>query len=184
MGRPRKPTALKLLSGTLRKHRENGNEPKPKRSIPPIPHHLSPANKAAWRELAVIADGMGVLTEADPVALEAMAGALTDLRAARAALDAPLEIKSKDGTMIAMAKAGERYYWTGARGVPVRKVRPEVADIADADRRFLAWCQRFGMSPADRARVSVTEKKDEDDPWAVFDQPLEVIHGGKYDPLS
>ena len=33
--------------------------------------------------------------------------------------------------------------------------------------------------------MSVTEKKDEDDPWAVFDKPLfdkplEVIHGGKY----
>ena len=99
--------------------------------------------------MADIADGMGILTEGDPAALEAMAGALADLRAARASLDAPIEIKSKDGTMIAMAKAGERYYWTGARGIPVRKVRPEVADIADADRRFLAWCQRFGMSPAD-----------------------------------
>src|SRR5215212_8700536 len=183
MGNPRKLTALKELKGTLRPSRENGNEPRPNHSLIEPPTRLSDQAKAAWRELAQIADGLGVLTEGDPAALEAMAGALADLRAARASLDAPMEIKSKDGTMIAMAKAGERYYWTGARGVPVRKVRPEIADIADADRRFLAWCQRFGMSPVDRARVSGTEKKDEDDPWAVFDKPLEVIEGGKYNPL-
>src|SRR5215213_8482527 len=184
MARPHNLTTLKELSGTLRKHRQNNDEPKPDRSVPFPPERLSAQAKAAWRELAEIADGMGILTEGDPAALEAMAGALADLRDVRASLDAPMEIKSKDGTMIAMAKAGERYYWTGARGVPVRKVRPEIADIADADRRFLAWCQRFGMSPVDRVRVSVTEKKNEDDPWAVFDQPLEVIHGGKYNPLS
>ena len=37
------------------------------------------------------------------------------------------------------------------------------------------------MSPVDRARVSVTEKRDEDDPWSIFDKPLEVIEGGKYE---
>src|SRR5919112_4303295 len=173
---------MKELSGTLRKHRANPSEPRPDRSVPFPPERLSPQAKAAWRELAQVADGMGVLTEGDPVALEAMAGALADLRDARESLDAPMEIRSKDGTMVAMAKAGERYYWTGARGVPVRKVRPEIADIADADRRFLSWCQRFGMSPVDRVRVSAVEKKDEDDPWAVFDKPLEVIEGGKYNP--
>src|SRR5215213_7942443 len=172
MGNPRKPTALKELQGTFRKDRANPSEPRPHRVIPQPPSHLSASVKAAWRELADIADGLGVLTEGDPAALEAMAGAFADLRAARASLDAPLEIKSRDGNTLAMAKAGERYYWTGGRGMPVRRVRPEIADIADADRRFLAWCQRFGMSPADRARVSVAEKKDEDDPWAVFDKPL------------
>jgi hypothetical protein len=86
--------------------------------------------------------------------------------------------------MITLAEAGELFYWTGGKGLPVRRARPELAVIADADRRLLMWCQRFGMSPADRARVSVTEKKDEDDLWAVFDKPLEVIEGGKYNPLS
>src|SRR5215217_4256750 len=181
MARLHKPTAMKELSGTFRKDRANPAEPRPNRSLIEPPTRLSDQAKVAWRELAQIADGLGVLTEGDPAALEAMAGALADLRDARASLDAPMEIKSKDGTMIAMAKAGERYYWTGARGVPVRKVRPGIADIADADRRFQSWCQRFGMSPVDRARVSVTEKKDEDDPWAIFDKPLEVIQGGRYD---
>jgi hypothetical protein len=34
------------------------------------------------------------------------------------------------------------------------RVRPEVAMIADADRRLMAWLARFGLSPADRSRVS------------------------------
>jgi len=184
MPNPRKPTALKELKGTLRPCRENGDEPKPERILLDPPKHLSARAKDAWRELAEIADRMGVLTEGDPVALEGMAGALADLRAARAALDGPLEIKSREGHMVTLAEAGELFYWTGGKGLPVRRARPELAVIADADRRLLSWCQRFGMSPADRARVSGTEKKDEDDPWAVFDQPLEVIEGGKYNPLS
>src|SRR5919107_1437982 len=98
MGNPRKPTALKELQGTFRPDRANPAEPRPDRSVPFPPERLSDQAKAAWRELAEIADGLGVLTEGDPVALEAMAGALADLRDARASLDAPMEIKSKDGT--------------------------------------------------------------------------------------
>jgi len=36
----------------------------------------------------------------------------------------------------------------------MRRSRPEIADIADADRRFCMWLSRFGMTPADRSRVS------------------------------
>src|SRR5215213_8436569 len=125
MARPRKPTALKALQGTLRKHRENGAEPTPERSALPAPSHLSEPTQAAWRELVDIADGMGVLTDGDPIALEGMAGALADLRAARAALDAPLQIKSRDGNMITLAEPGELFYWTGGKGLPMRRARPE-----------------------------------------------------------
>src|SRR5919107_5122721 len=98
MSNSRKPPALKVLQGTFRPDRANPAEPRPDRSVPFPPERLSPQAKAAWRELAQVADGMGVLTEGDPVALEAMAGALADLRDARESLQRPMEIKSKDGT--------------------------------------------------------------------------------------
>jgi hypothetical protein len=58
------------------KHPMNGNVPIRDRSAPLSSSHLSASAKAAWRELAEIADGMGILTEGDPVALAGMAGGL------------------------------------------------------------------------------------------------------------
>jgi phage terminase small subunit len=34
------------------------------------------------------------------------------------------------------------------------RARPEVAMIADADRRIMMWMSKFGLTPADRSRVS------------------------------
>lgn len=149
MARPRKPTHLKVVAGTAQPCRINLFEPKPNRERPSSPAHLSDRGKAAWAEATLIADRMGVLTEADPIALEGLAEALADLRSARASLAMPLMYGN-----IEMAQAGERYYWTEGKGGPMRRARPEVSDIADADRRVGAWVARFGISPADRSKVS------------------------------
>lgn len=170
MANPRKPTHLKVVSGTARPDRANPNEPTPPRERPSPPSHLSDRGKAAWAEAAVIVDGMGVLTAADPVALEALAEALADLRAARASLARPLvlTIETDDGPIEReMAAAGERYYWTMGKGGPMRRQRPELVDIADADRRLAAWIGRFGMSPADRSRVSAAPSE-EVNPFAAL----------------
>jgi phage terminase small subunit len=151
MARPRKPTLLKIVAGTTQPCRINANEPKPTRERPSSPAHLSNRGKAAWAEASIIADRMGVLTEADPIALEGLAEAIADIRAARASLDRPMMYGD-----VVMAAAGERYYWTEGKGGPMRRARPEIADIADADRRVGAWVARFGISPADRSKVSAT----------------------------
>src|SRR5215217_4279536 len=174
MARPRKPTIVKEISGTARKHRMNAAEPKPGAASFDPPAHLSDAAKQAWREVSGITERMGVLTEADPVALEGFAGALADLRKARAAFDRPLVV-SRDGETVTLADGGERYYTTDGAGGPMRRARPELADIADADRRLLGWVQRFGLSPADRSRVSASQKPSEASPW----DELKLIVGGK-----
>lgn len=153
-GRPRKPTQLKVVAGTAQPCRTNKSEPRPARERPSPPAHLSDRGKAAWAEATLIADRMGVLTEADPLALEELAETLADLRAARASLARPLEI---EGTLY--AAAGERYYWTFGKSGPMRRARPEVADIADASRRLALWTAKFGMNPADRSRVSAAPQE-------------------------
>src|SRR5215218_8512076 len=133
MPRPRKPSIIKEISGTSRKDRTNAAEPKLAAASFDPPAHLSDAAKQAWREISGITQRIGVLTEADPVALEGFAGALAVLRKARAALDRPLVV-SRDGETVTLAEGGERYYTTDGAGGPMRRPRPEIADIADADR--------------------------------------------------
>ncbi|MBP2302535.1 P27 family phage terminase small subunit [Azospirillum picis] len=158
-GRPPKPTHLKLVTGTAQKCRTNKREPKPERSIPSPPAHLTDKAKTTWGAVSVILDKMGVLTEADGMAMVGLCEAYADLLAARESLSRPLTMVSEgaDGekaSTIIFAEAGERYYWTIGKGGPMRRARPEVADIADADRRFAAWLAKFGLTPADRTRVA------------------------------
>ncbi len=157
-GRPRKPTHLKVVAGTAQPCRTNANEPEPQRERPSPPSHLSDRGKAAWAEAVLITDRMGVLTEADPLALEDLAETLADLRAARASLEKPLSmtVRGEDGEPVekVFAEAGERYYWTFGKSGPMRRARPELADIADASRRLTACLAKFGLNPADRSRVS------------------------------
>lgn len=67
-GRPRKPTALKLLDGTYRKDRDGNVQDevkpdKPKRLT--APSHLGRKGKAVWRRLGPMLQRLGLLTEAD-----------------------------------------------------------------------------------------------------------------------
>jgi P27 family predicted phage terminase small subunit len=162
VARPRKPDHLKLVSGTAQPCRINANAPKPKRERPSPPAHLSDRAKSGWAEAVLIADRMGVLTEADGLAMEALAETIADIRAARASLMKPLFIEGAEGKKIKVSAAGERYYWTFGKGGPMRRARPEIADISDADRRLSAWMSKFGMTPADRSRVSGETEKEPD----------------------
>lgn len=156
MARPRTPSYLKVVRGTDRPDRANAAEPKPRRERPSPPSHLSDRGKAAWAEVSLLTDGMGVLTEADLIALEGFAETIGSIRAAYASLALPMTMEDEDGTLKTIAEAGERYYWSG----PMRRSRPELSDIADLERRLAMWCAKFGLSPADRSRVSSAPKKD------------------------
>ncbi len=160
-GRPRKPSHLKVVSGTAQRCRTNPHEPTPRAGIPEAPRHLSVRARAAWAQLSAIVHDMGVLTEGDPVALEMLCNAYVDVLQARASLNRPLLIPwdgiDEKGERTAAA-AGERYYWTFGKSGPMRRARPEVADIADGERRLAMWLAKFGLTPADRSRVSATPK--------------------------
>ena len=46
------------------------------------------------------------------------------------------------------------------------KRHPGISAIADYDRRYLSWLTRFGLTPADRSRVSASTDGNEENPWA------------------
>ncbi|CAO3445768.1 hypothetical protein [Azospirillum argentinense] len=154
-GRPPKPTHLKLVKGTAQKCRTNKAEPKPERGIPSPPAYLTDKAKTTWGAVSVILDNMGVLTEADGPAMSGLCEAYADLMAARESLAQPMLLPPDSaGNAAVVAEAGERYYWTFGKSGPMRRQRPEIADIADADRRFAGWLAKFGLTPADRTRVA------------------------------
>lgn len=151
-GRPRKPTELKIITGTLQATRTNPNEPKPDRRIPAPPLHLSPYARASWPYVSAVLDDLGVLTAADGLALEGLCECYADLRRAREALN-------NLGT--------DTYETTGKDGNTMRRAYPEVAMVQDADRRLQSWLSKFGLTPADRSRVSASK--------ATSDNPFDAI---------
>lgn len=141
MGRPKLPTAVKLLQGTLQKCRTNPDEPTPEVAVPETPDlsHLSETAQRLWPEFAAILYEMRVLTTVDGPGLTQLVQAFAEGVDARQAI--------KDA-------GGPTYSVTSREGNTVWRVRPEVAIAADADRRFLAWSIQFGLTPAARSKVS------------------------------
>lgn len=64
MGRPRKPTALKLLHGD-EKARINAKEPVPQSGLGEPPGHLDDEGRRAWQRLASILEPMRVVGRSD-----------------------------------------------------------------------------------------------------------------------
>ena len=71
-GRKPKPTALKELEGNPGKRKLNTAEPKPLPITPKCPSWLKKEEKALWDEYIPVLERMGVLTEADNMALISM----------------------------------------------------------------------------------------------------------------
>ena len=96
---------------------------------------------------------MGVLTEADALALEVMCEAYADFLAARRELGA----------------FGSNYYeTTNQSGSKMYRAHPAVAVMQDADRRIKAWIAEFGMTPSARSRVEAKPDVQNDDPLTRF----------------
>lgn len=169
MARPRTPTAMKELKGTLQPCRQNPDEPELEPGVPLAPEHLSERGRAAWNYIVAMLADMKVLTAADAMAVENAAEAYADILEAREALKHPITL-GEGAEAYVVAHAGSRTYVTVGKGGPMVRTRPEVALIADASRRLAMWLAKLGMTPADRSRVSGAGGKDKpDDPWDDFD---------------
>src|SRR5262249_48621611 len=69
---------LKMLRGTLRKHRRNLAEPIPPSGAPTMPSSLPEKARPAWRWLVRLLTGMRVITKTDGPVLVLAACRLTD----------------------------------------------------------------------------------------------------------
>lgn len=163
MARPRKPTHLKLVTGTAQKCRINENEPRLKRERPSPPDHISDKAKTAWGIVCLLLDEMGVLARADVLAVEGLCEAYAEMREARESLKQEIKV----GNEVIAAAGSLTYVTEGKSGFMIRS-RPEVAMINEADRRIAMWLAKFGLSPADRSRVSANVDPGASDPFAEF----------------
>jgi P27 family predicted phage terminase small subunit len=150
MGRPRIPTALKLAKGTFREDRAPRNEPNPRKleSVPNPPGHLNKWAKMMWRIVAKYLLEHGILTALDLYSLEILCeqyGIYRELK------DAMTHIEQPGGERIKVSVA---QYMKGRNS----QTMPEYACMRGAFERFTALLREFGLSPASRNCLDVTDK--------------------------
>lgn len=145
VGRPRVPTHIKALQGTLHPERVNKDEPICEVGVPDKPDNLSEFADEIWDEVVPVLLNMGTLTRFDRLALIGLCNAYSDLMTARE------QLAESGGSLT--------YETRSNNGYPMFRPRPEVGMIAEADKRYMIWLGRFGLTPADRSRVSVVPKE-------------------------
>lgn len=146
------PTVLKLIKGNPGRRKLNKREPTPKRVIPSCPEYLNDVAKVAWGRLSVILDRMGVLTEADALALERMCDCYADIMACK--------------KLIALHG---RTYQTDSEGGILHKTNPAVTQLRAAEAMLKAYMIEFGLTPAARSKVQVADDGEESaDPLSTY----------------
>lgn len=148
-GRRPTPSALKLVTGNPGKRPLNKKEPKPRTKAPVCPPHLDAKGKAVWKKLCTLLRRMGVMTEADGLALERLCDCYADILACR-------ELIERDGRTYATIDQNSN---------TLIKNNPAVNQLRAADAQFKSYLVEFGLTPAARSKVNVDlpdgdEKKD------------------------
>jgi len=148
-GRRPTPTALKLVTGNPGKRAVNKKEPRPKTKAPACPSHLDAKGKVTWKKLCTLLAGMGVLTEADGLALERLVDCYSDIIECRKLIE----------------RDGRTYTTLDQNSNTLIKNNPAVNQLRAADSQFKSYLVEFGLTPAARTKVNVDlpdgdEKKD------------------------
>jgi P27 family predicted phage terminase small subunit len=143
-GRRPKPTELKKIQGNPGKRRLNKSEPRPRAGVPQMPNGMPLEARAEWNRIAPILEKMGVLTAADGAALAAYCKLHAQILQAEAAI-------KKFGIVTAQF-VGE--------GVVVLKKNPAVTVKAEALRLVKGFLLEFGLTPASRSKLTVSEGRD------------------------
>lgn len=139
MGRPSKPTALKLVQGTVRGDRANRGEPEPAllNDLDPPPH-LSERSAAVWREIASELRTVHLLTVLDRLQLELLCDQVADYRLAR-------------------ERRGDHMVTHSANGSPMLDQWHVAQNMAA--KRVDELGATFGMNPAARSRLTVNPQQ-------------------------
>jgi P27 family predicted phage terminase small subunit len=143
-GRPRKPTALKVLHGDFDKNpkRRNKSEPTPDLAIPKCPAWLSEHAKAEWKRITKEVGDLKVLSLGERGALEQYCDTYGKWRECNETI-----------------KADGQWYSTnhGLAEHPAAK----------AHRVYAGMCQKllceFGLTPSSRSRLAITKEPEVDE---------------------
>jgi P27 family predicted phage terminase small subunit len=147
LGRPSKPTNLKVLHGD-RPDRINRQEPLPEPKVV-MPGDLSTGAKKVWKRLAPDLQKKGVLTSWDIDEFASFCDAVARHAEARKQLDKEGEVVespvfNRNGEMTGYRKELSKWWqvWKGA------------------NEAMLRYGARFGMSPSDRSQLSIGGNSD------------------------
>jgi P27 family predicted phage terminase small subunit len=143
-----KPTALKNIQGNPGKRRTSKSEPKPEAGSIACPAWLDQDAKAFWKSVAPRLKKLGLLTEIDTEALAVTATAWSIWRKA-------VKVAATKKGMVESTIAGGN------------KKSPEVAIAAEFFKILKSYAAEFGMTPASRTRLQITEPPPKD-PWEEF----------------
>jgi P27 family predicted phage terminase small subunit len=153
-GRPRKPRALKLVQGTDRPDRANMRAPMPASvPLPPAPKDLTAHEKRSWKLLAALVDPLRIAAAADVVAFREM------VRCHGIISQAAAELRASGGKLT--------YEVMTESGLSFRK-RPELELIATFTKLLDAKLARFGLTPAEREKVTKIGDDSTGDPLDEF----------------
>ena len=142
-GPSKKPSQLKLVTGTARPGRLNPKEPQPVIEIPSCPPGLSAGAKAEWRRIAPILENQGLLSRMD-----------------RSALAGYCEIYSRwIKTLREVQKGGEVISTPNGS----LHVSPWLSIARNAEKEMRMFASEFGMTPASRSKVNATTPKETGD---------------------
>jgi len=132
MGRAKQP--LKLYA----RDPKNPWAPQAVPAAPPMPTHLAPDEKAAYKRFAATALKMRVVTEDDWCALEHLAIIYAEAQRLRKVI----------------RQEGSTYETRAQNGSLFIRPRPEAAMLRALGTELISLYARFGFSPADRLGVS------------------------------
>lgn len=143
-GRPRKPTALKILEGRRGHHPLPPNEPKPDLCAPKCPEHLTGLAKETFEVLAARLDELGLVGQVDVWMLEGVCVAYAEAVGAGRAIE-------EYGSVMEL----QRFDKSGKYLSSYFQQRPEVSIRDKAWQRFHKLGTEFGLSAASRTKLAV-----------------------------
>jgi P27 family predicted phage terminase small subunit len=153
MARPRKPTHLKVISGTFRKSRENPAEPAATGDWPETPAWLSKGAATIFFETCAKMAKLGTLSSEFSDVIAAYASSEDEVITTTAVLE----------------DLGRTYRTTTATGDEMFRPRPEVAMRSDAMRRATTLRSELGLGPSSIAKVSAKPPAGEN-PFSKLDR--------------
>ena len=154
-GRTRKPTHLKIVSGTLRPDRENDAEPVGAGGWPETPGWLSGPAAEIFLDTCGRMAALGTLSVEWSDVIADYASCLDEVRRTTAI------IEDLGATYASETKAGGTMF----------RARPEVAMRSDAMRRAQSLRAELGLGPASKSKVSAKPPAEEN-PFTALDKGL------------
>jgi P27 family predicted phage terminase small subunit len=152
-GRTRKPTHLKIISGTLRKHRENDAEPVAAGGWPETPGWLSGGAAVIFVDTCGRMAALSTLSPEWSDAIADYASCIDEIR------QATVVIEDLGATYAMETKSGSTMF----------RARPEVAMRSDAMRRAQSLRAELGLGPASKSKVSAKPPAEEN-PFTALDR--------------